>query len=45
MPKGQQRSNREARKPKKDQAPSKPIAPRPTVPTPTTVVPDRRVKK
>ena len=45
MPKGQQRSNREAKKPKKDQAPSKPLTPRPAVPAPTTVVPDRRVKK
>lgn len=45
MPKGQQRSNREAKKPKKDQTPSKPLSPRPAGPVPSTVVPDRRDKK
>jgi hypothetical protein len=42
MVKGQQRSNKEAKKPKKDGAPPKPIAPSATV---TTVVPDRSKKK
>lgn len=45
MPKGQQRSNKETKKPKKDSAPSKPIsadAPNAAI---TTVVPDRSKKK
>jgi len=45
MPKGQQRSNKEAKKPKKDQAPAKPISPDAVMPTRVTVVPDRRKKK
>lgn len=45
MPKGQQRSNKESRKPKKDQAPAKPVTPHAVVPTVTTVVPERRKKK
>lgn len=45
MPKGQQRSNKEAKKPKKDSAPAKPLsgdAPNATI---TTVVPERGKKK
>ena len=45
MPKGQQRSNREARKPKKDSSPAKPVTPPSGLPTVTTVVPDRSKKK
>lgn len=43
MAKGQQRTNKETRKPKKDQGPPKPVTPLGTVIT--TVVPDRRKKK
>jgi hypothetical protein len=43
MPKGQQRSNKEAKKPKKDSAPPKSLPP--MTPTITTVVPDRSKKK
>lgn len=39
----QQRSNKETKKPKKDQAPSKPVTPLGT--GITTVVPDRHKKK
>ena len=45
MPKGQQRSNKETRKPKKDGAPPKPISPHSVIPTVTTVVPERGKKK
>jgi hypothetical protein len=46
MPKGQQRSNKESRKPKKDTAPPKPVSPDAVRPTITTVVPVRgKVKK
>jgi hypothetical protein len=45
MPKGQQRTNKESKKPKKDQAPSKPVSPFAVNPTVTTVVPDRSKKK
>ncbi len=41
--KGQQRSTKEAKKPKKDTSPPKAIAP--LVPVVTTVVPDRSKKK
>jgi hypothetical protein len=45
MPKGQQRSNKETKKPKKDGSPPKPISPFAVTPTVTTVVPDRSKKK
>ena len=45
MAKGEQRSNKEAKKPKKDSGPSKPISPSAVTPTITTVVPDRSKKK
>ncbi|HSW08537.1 hypothetical protein [Aquabacterium sp.] len=45
MPKGQPKSNKEAKKPKKDSAPAKPISPFAVTPTVTTVVPDRSKKK
>ena len=45
MPKGQQRSNKEAKKPKKDSAPPKPISPHAVTPTIVTVVPERSKKK
>ena len=45
MPKGQQRSNKEAKKPKKDSAPPKPISADAPSGAITTVVPDRRKKK
>ena len=45
MPKGQQRSNKETRKPKKDGAPAKPISPHAVTPTVVTVVPERGKKK
>jgi hypothetical protein len=44
MPKGQ-RSSKEAKKPKKDQSPTKPLSPGAVMPTVTTVVPDRSKKK
>lgn len=44
MPKGQ-RSGKEAKKPKKDQSPSKPISTDALMPTKVTVVPDRSKKK
>ena len=43
MPKGQQRSNKEAKKPKKDSAPPKSRSP--LAPTVTTLVPERGKKK
>ena len=45
MAKGEQRSNKEAKKPKKDTGPGKPISPGAVTPTITTVVPDRSKKK
>ena len=45
MPKGQQRSNKETKKPKQDKAPPKPISPFAVTPTIKTVVPDRSKKK
>ena len=45
MPKGQQRTNKEAKKPKKDSGPPKPAAPLGTSFAITTVVPDRSKKK
>jgi hypothetical protein len=45
MAKGEQRSNKESKKPKKDQAPSKPISSEAVMPTRVTVVPDRSKKK
>lgn len=45
MPKGQ-RSGKEAKKPKKDQSPSKPLSPGAVSPTVVTVVPERgKLKK
>lgn len=44
MPKGQ-RSSKEAKKPKKDTSPPKPMSSDPVRPTVTTVVPDRSKKK
>ncbi|WPB57398.1 hypothetical protein [Xylophilus sp. GOD-11R] len=43
MAKGQQRSNKEAKKPKTDTSPPKPVTPLGIVPI--TVVPDRSKKK
>jgi hypothetical protein len=45
MAKGEQRSNKEAKKPKKDTSPPKPVSPISLGPTVTTVVPDRSKKK
>ncbi|MEO7939815.1 MAG: hypothetical protein ABIR55_14410 [Burkholderiaceae bacterium] len=46
MPKGQQRTNKESKKPKKDTAPPKPVSADAVRPTITTVVPVRgKVKK
>ncbi len=46
MPKGQQRNNKETKKPKKDTAPPKPVSPDAVRPTVTTVVPVRgKLKK
>jgi hypothetical protein len=45
MAKGQQRSNKEAKKPKKDASPSKPMSPGAVMPTIVTVVPERGKKK
>lgn len=45
MPKGQQRSNKETKKPKKDSSPAKPVSPFAVTPTITTVVPERSKKK
>lgn len=44
MPKGQ-RSNKEAKKPKKDQPAGKPMSPDAVMPTRVTLVPDRSKKK
>ncbi len=45
MPKGQQKTNKESKKPKKDSSPPKPISSGAVMPTVTTVVPDRSKKK
>jgi hypothetical protein len=45
MPKGEQRGNKEAKKPKKNAAGPKPLSPGAVSPTVTTVVPDRSQKK
>jgi len=45
MAKGQQRSTKEAKKPKKDTSPPKPVAPLGASAPITTVVPDRSKKK
>ena len=46
MPKGEQRNNKEAKKPKKDTAPPKPVSPDAVRPTITTVIPVRgKLKK
>jgi hypothetical protein len=46
MPKGQQRTNKETKKQRKDTAPPKPVSPDAVRPTITTVVPVRgKVKK
>ena len=44
MAKGQQRSNKETRKPKKDASPPKPISTGAVTPTKVTVVPERGKK-
>jgi len=45
MANGEQRSNKESKKPKKDSGPGKPISPGAVTPTITTVVADRSKKK
>ena len=45
MAKGQQRSNKEAKKPKKDAASSKPVLPTTVMPTITTAIIERGKKK
>jgi hypothetical protein len=45
MAKGQQRSNKEVKKPKVDKSPAKPISAQAVKPVITTVVPDRHKKK
>ncbi|MGC4115254.1 MAG: hypothetical protein QM765_11740 [Myxococcales bacterium] len=45
MAKGQQRSNKETKKPKKDSSPAKPVSPGAVMPTITTVVPEKGKKK
>ncbi len=44
MPKGQ-RNSKEAKKPKKDTSPSKPVSAGAVMPTKVTVVPERSKKK
>ena len=44
MPKGQQRSNKETKKPKKDTSPPKPISTSVLSPTKVTVIPERGKK-
>ena len=44
MPKGQQRSNKEVKKPKKDTSPPKPISTSTLMPTKVTTVPERGKK-
>ncbi len=45
MPKGQQRSNKEVKKPKADKSPAKPISSQAVRPEIVTQVPDRHKKK
>jgi hypothetical protein len=45
MAKGQQRSNKEAKKPKKDAGVAKPVSPGAVTPTIVTVVPEKSKKK
>lgn len=45
MPKGQQRTNKEVKKPKADKSPAKPISPQAIRPEIQTIVPDRHKKK
>ena len=45
MPKGQQRSNKEVKKPKADKSPAKPISPQAVRPEIVTIVPDKHKKK
>lgn len=46
MPKGQQRSNKESKKPKKDTSPPKPVSPDAVRPvTTTTILPKGKAKK
>ena len=45
MAKGQQRANKEVKKPRKDNSPPKPLSPGAVSPTITTVVADRSKKK
>jgi hypothetical protein len=45
MAKGQQRSNKESKKPKKDNAPPKPVSGAPVMPTVTTAVIPRGKEK
>lgn len=45
MPKGVQRTNKEAKKPKKDSSPPKPVSPVAVMPTATTVIIERGKKK
>ena len=40
MPKGQQRSNKEVKKPKKDSSPPKPISTSSLTPTRVTIIPE-----
>jgi hypothetical protein len=44
VPKGQQRSNKEVKKPKKDNSPPKPISTSVIMPTRVTVIPERGKK-
>jgi len=44
MPKGQQRSNKEVKKPKKDSSPPKPISTSSLTPTRVTIIPERGKK-
>lgn len=45
MPKGQQRSNKEPKKPKKDAGPPKPVSPGGLAAPITTIIPERGKKK
>ena len=44
MPKGQQRSNKEVKKPKKDSSPPKPFSTYSLTPTWVTIIPERGKK-
>ena len=44
MPKGQQRSNKEVKNPKKDSSPPKPISTSSLTPTRVTIIPERGKK-